>query len=546
MGAMAMLEAAAPMNTLDDQERARQRAAMAWTMGAFAAMSLACAGLSRGFLEADACTHYLYARFALHEWHYLVNVWGRPLCTGMYAVPAALAGRHGVQFMSMLLALVCGWSAYRIAANQGYRWPALALIFTLGQPLVFLHSFSELTELPFAAVLGLAFWAYQRRRFLLMTLLVGILPMGRPEGFGFVMLAGVALVAHRRWYGLALLVAPLVLWDYAGWMLYGQSGPWWHWLAANWPYSSDSLYRRGYLLSFVAMLPMLVSPLVLPMTLLGFWQSLGAHDGIGQEHRSAPWLRRLGDAVLHNHRARVQALIAILPAGILVVHSLLYWQGKMASNGELRYLMVVAPLWGLLSAAGWEWVWRRLDWRHPLAWAGAAVLIPPIVANACYRVIPLGMDIQMKQARAAAQWYLCSPIRSQYPRVMLCNPEVVYFMDISPSDPERARPWDLNTVRAAPPGTVMIWDAIYGQYNADARRSVHVSDILAAGWVPDSSLAAALEHLPANHWERDAARANGPWLAFLSPRTASGRATALPATQATTEHGVETGSSANR
>ena len=62
----------------------------------------------------------------------------------------------------------------------------------LAQPLLFLHSFSELTELPFAALIGLSFLAYQRRQFLLMAVLVAISPLSRPEGFGFLLLAAAA------------------------------------------------------------------------------------------------------------------------------------------------------------------------------------------------------------------------------------------------------------------------------------------------------------------------------------------------------------------
>src|SRR5438105_1417514 len=124
----------------------------AWTLllvgGVFAALSLWAAIASAGFLEADSCTHYLYARFAVGELHYLVNVWGRPLVTALYAIPAALFGRLGVRVTSLLVALSIALIAYRIARLQQFRWPALAFIFTLGQPLVFLHSFTELTELP--------------------------------------------------------------------------------------------------------------------------------------------------------------------------------------------------------------------------------------------------------------------------------------------------------------------------------------------------------------------------------------------------------------
>src|SRR5438477_11649182 len=95
----------------------------------FSALSLAAAIASTGFLEADSCTHYLYARFAVGELHYLVNVWGRPLVTGIYAVPAALAGRMGVRVTSLALALGTAAIAYRVAKVQEYRATTRALTF---------------------------------------------------------------------------------------------------------------------------------------------------------------------------------------------------------------------------------------------------------------------------------------------------------------------------------------------------------------------------------------------------------------------------------
>ena len=132
-----------------------------------------------------------------------------------------------------------------LAAGQGWRWPVLALIGTLAQPLVFLHSFSELTELPFALLLALAFWAYQRKQWFWLAAVAGLLPLSRPEGFGFVLLVGLALVCHRRAWWLPVLVVPLLGWDLSGWVLYGRPGPWWHWLIDNWPYAETSLYDRG-------------------------------------------------------------------------------------------------------------------------------------------------------------------------------------------------------------------------------------------------------------------------------------------------------------
>src|SRR5436305_1283522 len=240
----------------------------------FAGLSLWAAAASDGFLEADSCTHYIYARYAFAQPHLFVNIWGRPVCTAVYSVGAHLAGRIGVRVTSLLIAIGIALIAQGIARGQGWRRPApvLALIFTLAQPLVFLHSFSELTELPFALLVALGFWAYQRRRWLWFALAVGMTPLSRPEGFGLLLLAAAGLLLHRRWWWLAVLALPLIAWDYAGWREYGSDGPWWNWLRANWPYAQQSLYDRGPLLHFVMLMPVVTSPFIFPAMVVGVWR----------------------------------------------------------------------------------------------------------------------------------------------------------------------------------------------------------------------------------------------------------------------------------
>src|SRR5207248_972568 len=146
----------------------------------------------------------------------------------------------------------------------------------------FLHSFSELTELPFAALIGVACLAYQRRQFLIMSILVAISPLSQPEGFGFLLLAAIALIAHRRWWWLILLPLPTFLWDYRGWQMYGtpqysnamhlpQSLQWILWLKENWPYAAQSVYGRGSIFHYAMLMPAVTSPLIFPATCLGVW-----------------------------------------------------------------------------------------------------------------------------------------------------------------------------------------------------------------------------------------------------------------------------------
>jgi hypothetical protein len=521
---------------LDRSAGGRADAGGGWPVGrslllaaaVFSLLSLAAAAASRDFLEADAIVHYLYSRFALAEHHLLVNVWGRPVCTIVYAPGVAVAGLLGAQVTALLLALGTGWITHRIARGQGYRWPALAMIFLLGQPLVFLHSFSVLTELPFAILLAGAFWGYQARTWGTMAVLVGLMPAARPEGLGLIVLAAVALVLHRQWRWLPLLALPLLAWSVAGWSLCDRSQPWYWtiltWVPDHWPYSVKSLYQSGSLWHFVVTLPAVVGPGVFPAILAGVWLS------VAEAMKGRMWRGVVG----MDHRARCQLLIAMIPVMILAGHSVLFWTGRMASSGELRYMMVVAPMWALLGAKGWEWVFVKCKLSGAVKWAGVAVLMS-IVANVVYRVVPLRIGEDTGRALEVARWYESSGVRDRYPKLLVAHPAIYYFTDVSMMDVKRSVEWKPETVMAGPAGTVLVWDPMYGMFNADAGRKVEVKDVLDAGWVLVKVLKEKEAKVKDTAIQRMAEKIHkdrvGRWYIFLSPRDAEGKETQRPSTR---------------
>jgi hypothetical protein len=441
----------------------------------FSLMSITMAIVSVGFLEGDACSHFLTAKAAFSDAGYLVNVWGRPVCTGLYAIPAHFGGRLAVRFTSLVVAIGISLITRSIARGQNWKWPTLAMLFLLAQPLVFLHSFSELTELPFALLIALGFLAYQRRQFFWLALVMGFGPLSRPEGFGFLGLAFIALVLHRRWWWSVLLITPLVLWDYFGWRLNGSEGQWWQWLPHNWPYSEESLYEKGPLLYFVGYLPAVVSPILFPATLVGIGICL-----IGKKFTGPiVWLN---EAIGNDHRRRCEILIAVLPLMILVGHSLLYWRGKMASNGEVRYMMVVAPFWALLSARGWTWIFNQMDWKQPFLWGSFAAMLP-VLANRAWTVIPMDFGPDWQEARQIANWYKTKPIHDQYPHLEISHVGLEFFLNFDPHSGQLL-PWTKKVIDSRPPGTLLIWDRVGALYNSDAQRKVPLDEIRAAGWKP--------------------------------------------------------------
>jgi hypothetical protein len=444
---------------------------------AFAICSIAAAITSKGFLEADGGTHYLYARHAIQQPFYFVDVWGRPLCTALFALPATFAGLIGVRMVSLAAALGCGLIAFSLAKFQGYRWPALAMIFTLGQPLLFLHSFSELTELPFAFVIGLALLAYQRKRWMTFAICMAIAPLGRPEGFVLLILAGFALTAHRRWRCLVVLPMGLIAWSLAGHFLAGPAdGHWWRWLIDHWAWESGSEYPRQPIWHFLIMLPMLIGPFAFPAMWIGMGLGLREWRGL---------LRGEGEQDENTiHRASVGFLIAALPLSIFLGHSLLSWLGKLSSNGELRYLLIVSPMWGVLTARGWAWVFDRLNWRSATKWAALAAVVPGLV-NYAWRVLPLQEPTSWQEARRVVAWYQSRDVHNKYPLILTNHPGIFYYLDVSPSDRSHIVPWTKAAADHPPAGTLLLWDPEYAVRNAAKDYVVPLDEVIDAGWIND-------------------------------------------------------------
>jgi hypothetical protein len=215
------------------------------------------------------------------------------------------------------------------------------------------------------------------------------------------------------------------------------------------------------------MMPAVTSPLIFPATCAGV----------------AVLVRSWRGAFRNDHRLRCDVLIAGIPLSILAGHSVLYAAGKMASSGELRYMLVVAPFWALLSARGWHWFFERFDWKRIYVWAGVAALFPA-AANCYYVVVPRSnaRDPEWQRVAQVVSWYTTSDVRGAYPRIVASHPGIFYMMDVSMTDGRRVVEWHRDKLLNPPPGTILIWDPVFSVYNADRERSITEAELRAAGW----------------------------------------------------------------
>src|SRR4029079_8708376 len=98
----------------------------------------------------------------------------------------------------------------------------------------------------------------------------------------------------------------------------------------------------------------------------------------------------------------------------------------------------------------------------------------------------------------------------------------------SPTDRGKMREWRKDNVAKAPPGTLLIWDPVYGVYNSDQVRLVKLQDIRAAGWIEDEDATERFNERQVplyHHWlDGDGSRTpDTDWHIFKSPQTISGR-----------------------
>ncbi len=465
----AKAHASAPGETPDDRSQLRDnspgKSSVFWLLAIFVALWLIASLTSDGFLDDDAWTHFFYARFCTVRPAFLLDVWGRPICTGLFALAAPWAGMAGCRVIGILLVMACLSLTMRTARALQID-DRLSAIFLLGQPMLFLHSLSVMTELPFAVLLIAAFLAYLRRRWWIMALLVGLLPLARPEGFGFLLAGLAALLVYRKFPPIVLLVLPLIAWSFLGWRMWGSPADerWWMWLIDRWPYSASSSYGHGFLLQFVMRMPILVG-FSLPFILFALFDV----------RRSMFDVRRSSAATENTNAKHFRLLLAVIPLSMLVIHSLLWWAGKMSSYGEIRYLLIASPFWAMLAALGWE---RAAIKVSPMKLAVTGLLI--VFA---FKVTILRASDEAVVARHVRDWYALSPsLPTRYRRVIASHPAMYAYLNISPADTTHYATWSPAALQHPADDAIVIWDPKCGPFNADNRLIADVAGLRALGW----------------------------------------------------------------
>mgnify|MGYP006287103807 CR=1 FL=1 len=422
--------------------------------------SLSMALLSDGFAEADEITHFLISKAAWHDWTHLLNIWGRPLCTGYYALTAPL-GMAACRVAAVMVMTLTALGTVQLVdgLRAGFRpafrhWRALVWLLLFAQPFFLLHSFLLMTEMLEACLWVWAMVFLWRRRPYAAALSLGLSGLARPEGWfaiaAWPVLAWLVLPGPGRFRRVmgswAVAILPMVAWWAAG--AIGYENP--RWMIDYWPWRGESQYGARPARALLG-----------PVLATGGWQVVLTIVGLVALMR-----RRFEDKTF---RWRALLLAGGPPAGFYLIHGVMGALGLMGSMSLPRYYVAVAPF---LAALAWCGVQVTLAavarWPAPrLRRVAAGVLLvlalSPLGVLLYEGQLPISKSSDLKRMDIAVEWFLDGPgadVPDATPvtdprRVVAVHPYVYFALGVTQDCPGR-RLLDEGRLDEAPAGTVAI------------------------------------------------------------------------------------------
>jgi hypothetical protein len=457
-----------------------------WIVGlALGLLYLGEGALATGIYNDDDIGHYLMARDAPGNPLLYLNVWGRPLFTLVYSLPAQLGFdtvKRATAAVTVATAVITGLAGSALGLT-----PALggALLGTM--PFVLLLSYSSLTEPLAALVVALALLFFLTGRLGSALVALGLVPLTRLElcliAVPLGLVAAARLRGRKRALGL-LPIAVLLLWAGIGWAatgdrfwlphqvlgggenLYGQTG-FWH-------YPQGLIFVVGPVV-FLFLLVDLVERIArrrldllaaIPLAVLALYLVFSWKLSIGH---AAGFLRHLVAAgpafalaagrgmqvALGERRARKRALFT-LAAGTVVIGLFLSRTLVMHHRavGPYELSRITAGLVVVLATA----IAGRRAWLRP--GVVASLLVIAALGYAVAAEPPLRPSPEQEAVLHLSQWYLASEPAAT--PVIASHPWFLLALDRAGRLPPGGVPLVKRpAIEAAPPGTIVLWDSHY-------------------------------------------------------------------------------------
>jgi hypothetical protein len=383
---------------------------------------------SDGFYFIDECAHYLFCRFVLQALPITVQTWHRPIPQWLFALPAQL-GHSFTMFFALALFLCLLFFTYKIAVLKGIKNAEWVVLLTGLQPSLFDISYACMTEVPAALMITLTYWCHLKNKHGCSILLASLVFLCRSEMLIFAGLMFLVYLWKREWKILPLILVGPILWIGSTTIISGNIMTFFH----EWSYFSG------------------LGKFIPGATVTHYFENLHTAFGIAQV------ILFIG-GILFITLAKKSAEYGILYGTIaitIIIHTIagsdiFHWTGSI---GELRYITVIGPFFGIISVYGFSEILERMKSSTGRLTVSIAVLCI-VVFNCTLTTHPRHWA---NYDRVVINMAKAIKIENKNLTLLSNNCAAAYIMDVAPSGGENFAPLDTLTLQEYPE-CLILWD----------------------------------------------------------------------------------------
>lgn len=393
----------------------------------------------------DNFIHYKFAHYAWTHKHLFLDHWGKPVFT-LLCSPFAQFGFSGAKLFNVITGIATSYITYLTAKQLKLNQSWLVIFLLCFAPIYFVMFNTVMTEILFSFILILSIYLFLTSRFIFSAALISFLPFVRSEGYLFILFFIYAFFISKKSKYIPFLFLGFILYSLIGYFYYYHD---FFWVINQNPYnnSSSDIYGRGELLYFIKKSPYITGYAVSILVIAGVFMLLK---------------KNLKNQPLYNLFKKPEFILIVYPSlAYFIIHSLLWWLGKMASVGEIRVMAAIMPLFCLLALKGWN---ELVDMIRPsiiLLWFLNIFLLVVVFRDAkvAYRR-GYKTGAEENVVLQASEWLRQSPLFKN--KIYYYDPLFFIALGLNPydqkSNQERIPDCSMPENHTSP-GEVVIWDA---------------------------------------------------------------------------------------
>ncbi len=390
----------------------------------------------------DSVHHYLFAKYAPSHPKLFFDHWAKPVYV-LLASAFAQFGFIGIKVFNVILTLGSIYTTFRIARHLKLSNAVSAAVIYIFAPLVFVLTFSGLTEPLFALFLSLGVLFAIKNKYLVACLIISFLPFIRSEGLIFLGVFAVYFFWNKQWKLIPQLLFGHLCYSIAGYFVYGDL----LWVFKKIPYASlNSVYGEGGLFHYVEQLVYVVG---IPIYFL---------IGIGI-------IGLLWKAFKRQINSELFILILGGFLAFFVAHTLFWYLGIFNSMGLKRVFVGVMPLMAILALIGLNTLTEPVVIRKKAIGRAIQLIIVIAVCVFPFTSNPAAVkperDLLLSKDQLVANSmadYIQEEMGTEH-RFIHMHPYLSQALDIDHFDTEKHMEMTTAILNELRPGDVLIWDS---------------------------------------------------------------------------------------